>query len=186
VHVVDLATNDPERDYGTIREELRLHDPRLLEKTMLVVANKLDLPEASEHLAAFRAARDAEGLETIAVSAQSGDGIGQLLGAFARLLPSAEEMGAPAEPAGVVVHRFDATREGLSVERDADGFRVRGRLAERLAAQTDFDNEESAERFQRDLSRLGIDRELRRAGVSAGDMVRIGKHELEWDGEAWG
>jgi GTP-binding protein len=186
VHVVDLATNDPERDYGTIREELRLHDPRLLEKTMLVVANKLDLPEASDHLAAFRAARDAEGLETIAVSAQTGDGIGQLLGAFARLLPSAEEMGSPAEPAGVVIHRFDATREGLSVERDAEGFRVRGRLAERLAAQTDFDNEESAERFQRDLSRLGIDRELRRAGVSAGDMVRIGKHELEWDGEAWG
>ena len=59
VHVVDVAARDPEADYGIIREELRLHDPTLLEKPMLVVANKIDLPEAADHLAAFLAARGA-------------------------------------------------------------------------------------------------------------------------------
>ena len=62
---------------------------------------------------------------------------------------------------------------------------MRGRRIERIAAQTDFEIEESAERFQRDLARLGIDAELRRAGVEPGDTVRIGAVELEWDLQPW-
>ena len=54
-----------------------------------------------------------------------------------------------------------------------------------MAAQTDFENEESAERFQRELARLGIDTELRRGGISAGDTVRIGATELEWEAQPW-
>ncbi|MGH2512037.1 MAG: Obg family GTPase CgtA [Candidatus Limnocylindrales bacterium] len=76
--------------------------------------------------------------------------------------------------------------EGFAVEREDDGaFRVRGRRIERIAAQTDFENEESAERFQHDLGRLGIEAELRRRGVAAGDTVRIGRVELEWDRQPW-
>jgi Obg family GTPase CgtA-like protein len=62
---------------------------------------------------------------------------------------------------------------------------VHGHKIERMAAQTNFDNEESAERFQGDLIRLGIDHELRRQGVAPGDTVRIGGSELEWESDAW-
>ena len=104
---------------------------------------------------------------------------------MAALLPDAAELAEPPEPAGVVVHRIEAMTDGFSVERDADGvLRVRGRRIERTAAQTNFDVEESAERFQRDLARLGVERELVRAGVGAGDTVRIGAVELEWQDEA--
>jgi GTP-binding protein len=86
----------------------------------------------------------------------------------------------------VVVHRIDAMGDGFVVERDPDGgYRVRGRRIERIAAQTNFDVEESAERFQRDLARLGIDAELRRVGVGPGDLVRIGATELEWEPQPW-
>jgi GTP-binding protein len=106
--------------------------------------------------------------------------------AVAELLPSAEALEAPPEPAGVVVHRIEAMSDGFAIERDADGaFRVRGKRIERIAAQTNFDVEESAERFQRDLARLGIDVELRRAGVASGDLVRIGGTELEWEPQPW-
>ena len=81
--------------------------------------------------------------------------------------------------------REDTFYAVISVERDGDGFRVRGRRIERLVAQTDFENEESAERFQRDLERMGIARELRRAGVQPGDSVAIGTRELEWGDEGW-
>jgi GTP-binding protein len=103
------------------------------------------------------------------------------------MLPSAEAMAEPREPAGVVVHRLDGgAGDAFSVVRDADGIvRVRGRRIERIVAQTDFENEESAERFQRDLARMGIDAELRRQGVGAGDTVRIGGVELEWSAEPW-
>ena len=105
---------------------------------------------------------------------------------LADLLPSAEELAAPPEPAGVVVHRIEAMGDGFKVDREEDGvFRVSGRRIERIAAQTDFDVDESAERFQRDLERLGIDAELRRAGIEDGDLVRIGATELEWEPEPW-
>ncbi|MBA2254121.1 MAG: GTPase ObgE [Chloroflexi bacterium] len=185
LHVVDLAGRDPEADHALIRDELRLHDPLLLEKPLLVVANKLDLPDAIARLATFRRGRAAEGLEVVAVSAADGEGIDELIQALRRTLPSAEEMAEPPEPTGVVVHRFDSAGEGFSVVREDDAFRVRGRRIERVAAQTDFAVDESAERFQRDLVRFGVDRELRRAGVTSGDTVRIGSFELEWDDERW-
>jgi len=76
--------------------------------------------------------------------------------------------------------------DGFSIEPESDGaFRVRGKRIERIAAQTNFDVEESAERFQRDLARLGIDAELRRAGIVPGDLVRIGSTELEWEPQPW-
>jgi GTP-binding protein len=60
---------------------------------------------------------------------------------------------------------------------------VRGRLDAATAARTDFSNDESRERFQRTLERLGIDAELRRRGARDGTVVRIGGVELEWGDE---
>ncbi len=186
VHVVDGSSRDPEWDYDVIREELRAHDPALLEKPMLVAFNKIDLPAASEAWPAFRRARKADGTDALAISAASGDGLEAFRTRIAEILPDAFELAEPPEPAGVVVHRIDTMGDGFSVELDGEGgFRVRGARIERIAAQTNFDVEESAERFQRALARFGIDTELRRAGVAAGDTVRIGGTELEWEAQPW-
>ncbi len=72
----------------------------------------------------------------------------------------------------------------FTVQREDGAYRVIGRRIERLAAQTDFENDESAERFQRDLAKLGVEKALVKAGVGAGDSVRIGAVELEWDDQA--
>ncbi|CAN5639509.1 GTPase ObgE [soil metagenome] len=183
-HVVDLSAADPERDYQIIRDELEAHDASLLDKVTVVIANKMDMPEAQANLARFRRARKAQSIETVAVSARDGQHIDDLLTALARLLPDAATLGRPGEPAGVVVHRLGSAGDGFSVEREDAAFRVRGRRIELLAAQTDFENDESAERFQRDLARLGVERELVKAGVETGDTVRIGRQELEWDDES--
>ncbi len=186
VHIVDGASRDPEWDHGVIRDELAAHDPALLEKPMLVVFNKLDLPAAREAWPAFRRAREAQHLTVVGISAETGEGLDELRGHLANVLPDAAELAAPPEPSGVVVHRIEAMGDGFAIEAEEDGiFRVRGARIERIAAQTNFDVEESAERFQRDLARLGIDAELRRAGIRSGDLVRIGGSELEWEPEDW-
>ena len=186
VHVVDGSARDPEWDHGVIRDELRAHDPALLEKPMLVAFNKVDLPQAQANWPAFERARRAQGLGVVAIAASTGEGLDAFRARVAELLPSETELAEPPEPSGVVVHRIDAMGDGFLVERDTDGgFRVRGKRIERIAAQTNFDVEESAERFQRDLERLGIDAELRRVGVAAGDLVRIGAAELEWEPQPW-
>lgn len=185
VHLVDGAGRDPGWDHDVIRDELAAHDPALLEKPMIVAFNKLDLPAAAGAWPAFRAAREAASQPVVAVSAARGDGLAELRARLAEILPPADELAAPPEPAGVVVHRLEAIGDGFVVSREGDAFRVRGRRIERIAAQTNFEVEESAERFQRDLARLGIDDELRRAGIEPGDTVRIGPAELEWEAQPW-
>jgi GTP-binding protein len=186
IHVVDGSSRDPEWDHEVIRDELQAHDPALLEKPMLVVFNKIDLPGAREAWSPFAKARRGEGIEAVAIAAATGEGLDTLRAHVAELLPPTEELEAPPEPAGVVVHHIDSMLDGFVIERDKDGaFRVRGKRIERIAAQTNFDVEESAERFQRDLERMGIDAELRRAGVEPGDLVRIGGSELEWEPTPW-
>jgi GTP-binding protein len=186
VHVVDGADRDPEWAHGVIRDELEAHDPALLDKPMIVAFNKIDRPTAAAAWPSFRDARRRDGLPCVAISAATGAGVPELRTLLAEQLPDAAELGRPVEPAGVVVHRIESLADGFAVEREADGaFRVKGRRIERVAAQTDFSVDESADRFQRDLARLGVEAELRRAGIEAGDTVRIGAVELEWDREAW-
>ena len=186
IHVVDGADRDPEWSFGVIRDELEAHDPALLAKPTIVAFNKMDRPAAAAAWPTFREARRRDGLACVPISAATGDGIPELRAVLAERLPEAADLGLPPEPAGVVVHRIESLGDGFVVELEDDGvYRVRGRRIERVAAQTDFAVDESAARFQRDLARLGIDAELRRAGVVAGDTVRIGSVELEWDREVW-
>ncbi len=185
VHVVDGSDRDPEWSYNVIRDELGAHDPALLTKPLLVAFNKMDRPAAAEAWPAFLAARAAQGVSAVAISAETGANLVELRERLSKLLPSAEELAEPPEPAGIVVHRLESAGNAFTVAREDGMLVVHGHKIERLAAQTNFDVEESAERFQGELIRLGIDHELRRQGVAPGDMVRIGGSELEWESDAW-
>ena len=181
LHMVDGSAKDPAWDHGVIREELEAHDPALLAKPMLTVFNKLDLPAAQEAWPAFRDALAAASLPVLAISADTGEGLDALREAVGDLLPDLEALEAPPDPAGVVVHRLEAAGDGYTVEREDGAYRVRGKRIERLTNQTNFDNEESAERFQRELVRTGVDASLRKAGIRPGEWVRIAAYELEWE-----
>lgn len=57
VFILDMAgvdDRDPRDDYKVLRQELKLHDPALLKKPCVVVANKMDLPGAPANLAKFK------------------------------------------------------------------------------------------------------------------------------------
>jgi GTP-binding protein len=185
VHIVDGSDRDPEWSYNVIRDELEAHDPALLRKPMLVAFNKMDQPAAAEAWPVFEAARRAQGVPTVAISAARGDGLAELRTRLAALLPDAAELAEAPRSEGVVVHHIESVGDSFRIDREDGVFVVRGKKIERLAAQTNFDVEESAERFQRELARLGIDEELRRQGVVPGVTVRIGSSELEWEPDDW-
>ncbi|MBL7069094.1 MAG: GTPase ObgE [Candidatus Omnitrophica bacterium] len=56
LHLVDVAGidgRDPVSDYHTLNEELGLYSKRLLKKTQIVAANKIDLPQAKTNMDSF-------------------------------------------------------------------------------------------------------------------------------------
>ncbi|MDP9270880.1 MAG: GTPase ObgE [Chloroflexota bacterium] len=183
--VVNGDAPDPLAEWRGVVEELRLHDPTLLERPMRVVVTKLDLPDVRDRWPGLRAALVADWPEPIGVSAHDGTGLDRLRATLDEALAEAvlREAAKPSAGEEVRVHRFDPLAEGWQVIAEADALRVRGRRIEEAANRTDFENEESRERFERLLERLGIEAELQRQGVQAGTTVRIGKAELEWGEE---
>ena len=184
VAVVDGAAADPVGEWRAVANELGEHDPALLLRPMPMVVTKQDLPEVHARWPALRKALRAGGAQPIAVSAHAGKGLPELRRALQTTLAEADLRSALEPPSGAVrLHRFDPLDAGWQVIVEADGLRVRGKRIETTASRTDFENDESRDRFQRTLERLGIDAELRRQGAREGTMVRIGSVELEWGDE---
>jgi GTPase len=181
VGVVNGAAEDPVAEWRGVEDELRLHDPTLLLRPMPLVVTKHDLAEVNQRWPEVRTKLQADGHQPIATSAHDGTGLDTLRQALAGALEEASraEAQAPAE-SPVRVHRFDPLETGWQVVPEDGALRVRGRRIETAAARIDFTNEESRDRFQRTLERMGIDTELRRQGAESGTIVRIGRVELEW------
>jgi GTP-binding protein len=78
LHVIDASGTsgrDPAEDLRLVREEVRRWQPGLLERPQLVAASKRDAAGAEDPLPALEAAARAEGLDVVAVSAVTGDGL---------------------------------------------------------------------------------------------------------------
>lgn len=79
LHLLDMAGSegrDPAADYRTLREELRSYSPAVAAKPALVVANKMDLPQAKKQLARFKKQVKAT---VLPISAMTGDGMEGML-----------------------------------------------------------------------------------------------------------
>jgi GTP-binding protein len=176
IHLMDgaLATDEILAARATIETELRLWNPTLLERPIISVLSKLDLPDARERFAEL--APRIAGLHGI--SAATGEGVRELLYAAFRAIAAAP----PQEIAEPDVPRFVLTpQEAFAVDREPDGtFVVSGDRIERLAAMTDFDTDEGLGRFESILAKMGVDKRLQELGARDGDTVRIAGHEFDY------
>ena len=86
LHLVDLSEPDPVGRYRKIREELVEYGCGLSEKPEIVVANKIDLPEAKEKLVIFQKEMEKAGRQVFPISAMLKKGLKPLLYATAEIL----------------------------------------------------------------------------------------------------
>lgn len=177
-HLVDVYGydgHDAVESVKLILEELRLHSPALLKKPMALVVNKMDLTGADKVLKALE--KKYKKMKIFAISAATGQGITPLLTYAAKEVskPEAEAVHIRPEPLRFVIE------VDYEVVKESDHFRVKGPKVERLAAMTNFDQQESLKRFQNILKKMGIEKELARQGAESGDTVRIGKIEFFYE-----
>ena len=186
IHVVDTAGTegrDPLEDFRTINAELAAYQPELARRPQIVALNKCDLPDAQANLKRLRRELGVPASDIFAISAATGEGVGPLLERVNTLLrelspvvkqpnrDEEEELNWPLP---------EVNENAYTIEREDDGWRVRGRRIERLIAMTNFAQDESLDRIDRVLAATGITAALENAGVKEGDTVRIQKAELVW------
>ena len=75
-----------------------------------------------------------------------------------------------------VIHKI--VPDGISLDRESDGWRIIGRDAERAVALTDLSQPDAMAYALDKLNKLGADRILRREGARDGDTVRVGDAEF--------
>jgi GTP-binding protein len=95
LHILDITKDsDPLGDFESINRELARFSPELARKPQVVGVNKLDLPATQAKIKKEIDNFKRKGLEIIAFSAVTGEGVGEAVQRIARELQSARNMAA--------------------------------------------------------------------------------------------
>lgn len=178
IHLLDGLSEDPIADFAQINSEMALFDPQLAKKPQLVALNKIDLPDVQARWPQIKETLEKKGYQPMAISAAAHTQVRELLWKAVELLKIAPVL--EVEAAEMPVYRPAEDPKSFSVEQTAEGWQVHGAAIERAAAMTYWEYDGSVRRFQRLMATLGVEAELRKAGVKEGDTVFIGDYELEW------
>ncbi|MEV6519095.1 GTPase ObgE [Micromonospora chalcea] len=184
VHVIDTATLEPGRDpladIDAIESELSQYGG-LADRPRLVALNKVDVPDGKDLADIVRPDLEARGLRVFDVSTATREGLRELTYAMAELVDQGRRAAPPAEPTRIVIRPKAVDDAGFTIEAEPDGsYTVRGSRPERWVKQTNFDNDEAVGYLADRLARLGVEEKLAKAGAQAGDLVRIGDREFDW------
>lgn len=186
LHVIDMSGmegRDPFTDYQTINKELGQYKEDLLLRPQIIVANKMDLPEAKDNLALFKEELNDPSIQIIPISAYTKDNMQELLYKTADLLEQTPRFDLYSEQDmdEVVEYTFTPEEKLFDIHlADDNVFEVTGKGLEKIFLMTDFSKDQSVKRFARQLRGLGVDDALRKKGVQNGDTVRIFDYEFEF------
>lgn len=187
IHVIDGASyeHDPWQSLQAINQELTEYDEHLASRPQVLAFNKIDLPEAQERWEAFKERAEAEGYTVFAISAAAHQGTRELMQYISFRLQEMQREEAEraaeqpvADMAGPVLR--PQPEDAFTVTREKGVFIVRGKRVERAVAMTNQESDESMDRLQVTLEKMGVTKALEEAGVKVGDLVRFGKVELYW------
>ena len=181
-HVIDMSGyegRNPYEDYQIINKELADFSEKLLKKPQIIIANKMDLPNAKENLEQFKKKVK---LPVYEISAMSNIGLDEVLVALGDALDKIEDTPLFEEDQfeGHVLYKFKK-EEPYTITREDNGTWVlSGAELEKLFRMTKFTTEEGILRFTRRLRKMGVDDKLESLGAKEGDIVRILDFEFEY------
>ncbi len=175
-HVIDMGSfegRNPVEDYKTIRKEIENYNERLAKKKEIIIANKMDLPDAKSNLEKFK--KEFPHKEIITLSAINNEGLDEMIIKMADLLETIEDEPVYDEEKleSHVIYKFK-NEKPYTISRDDSGVWIlKGAEIEKLLKMTKFQEDESVQRFARKLRGMGVDDELERLGAKRGDDVQI-------------
>lgn len=179
VHVLDISGSegrDPLEDFQLINGEIFKYDESLKQLPMIVVANKMDMPDAQANLQRFQN-KFGKKYKIVPATTIIHEGVEDLL----KILVDVLEKLPPAQPIVFQPVSLDVEEsDDFRIEvLDADVFEVVGGLVKILSRKVNMDDYDSFGYFQRVMKEKGVITALRNAGAKDGSTVIVG--ELEFD-----
>lgn len=171
-HVIDMGSmegRNPIDDYKVIRKEIEKYNDLLKNKKEIIVANKMDLENASDNLKAFK--KEFPNATIIEISCMNNSGIDNLINVLADTLDTLPEVKLY-EESDFKLYKFEDNKP-YSIKKDGNVWVVSGKEIETLLKMTKFNEDEGVLRFARKFKGMGIEDELEKLGAKPGDEVQI-------------
>ena len=173
-HVIDMAGSEgrnPYEDYLLINKELEAFNEKLMKKPMIIIANKMDLPEAKDNLEEFKKKVN---LKVFEVSAATNTGLQAVVDCLASMLEEIPEnpLYDDSQIESHELYKFKK-EEPFTITKEDGVWVISGKEVERLFKMTKFSSDEAIYRFAKKLRKMGIDQKLEELGAEVGDQVRI-------------
>lgn len=174
-HVIDMSGSemrDPYADYCLINKELKEFNEKLMDKPQIIIANKMDLPNAKENLEEFKKKVDCEIYE---ISAATNTGLQKVIDRLSELLKEIpqKDLYDDNQIENHILYKFEKEEPYTITKEEENVWSISGKEVERIFKMTKFNSEEAIYRFAKKLKKLGIDDKLATLGAKEGDQVRI-------------
>ena len=181
-HIIDMSAfegRDPYQDYLVINKELENFNSKILDKPQIIIANKMDMPNAVENLEKFK--DKIKDIEIYPISGLTGEGIDAVINRLADMLDNIAKQPLFEEEKfeSHILYKFEH-EQPFTITRENNIWVIKGKEVERILRMTKFQTDESVMRFANKLRKLGIDDKLRELGANDGDTVRILDFEFEY------
>lgn len=181
LHVVSMSDIDPEeplKNYDTVSKELDKFSHDLAQKTAVIAANKMDLPESKENYEAFKEEAEKRGLKVFPISAATGEGTIPLLKYLAQLAAQLKYI--PQDKANKEEKLYEFIPP-YKIEKQEDGtWLVTGADITRLVYMTDFTNPDAILRFKSKLKQMGFIEDLALIEAEPEDTIDIANMLFEY------
>ena len=180
VHVLDISGSeerDPLVDFELINNEIYSYDESLKTLSMIVVANKMDMPSAEENLKRFTR-KYGKKYQIIPMTTIIHEGVDELICAIAKTLETLP----PLEPLEYTPVRLQKEEnDDYAIDMLEEGvYEVTGGLVEMLSRKVNLDDYDSFRYFQRVLRDRGVISDLRKRGATDGCTVIVGEIDFEF------
>lgn len=190
IHVVDVSGSegrDPIDDFEKINHELESYGQGLLEKPMLVAANKVDLTDEEDpEFLRFKAYVERKGYRFFAISAPINYGVRELLLAALEEVRRVEKEPPEPEETGwfdFEAEEHDPTYRTITASRDGDVYVLTGKQLTKIFNSTNFNDYGSLRYLYKYIEKQGAIRKLKELGLKDGDTIRIQDFEFEYEDE---
>ena len=181
-HVIDMSGSEgrePYDDYQVIRKELEEFSPKLLNKQEIIIANKMDLPNAKENLVKFKKKINKDVYE---ISALNNQNLDTLIDALSLLVKNTKEEVLYEDDIqeSHVLYKFKREKPFTIIKENDHTFVIKGDQVEKIFKMINFNTEEAISRFAKKLRNMGVDEELEKMNVHEGDIIKILDYEFEY------
>ena len=184
IHLIDASAENPFETYTLIQQEIRLFNPELSLKPQIIVLNKMDKKDAIKNIDQIKKSFQNQNvsISPMFISVATLEGIEDLKNTALNLLSSESEKKPTLKFEETPIIRpqvINSEKKNFSIKISGSQFVVKSERAERIVLNNG--DWEAQIQYNALLERLGIINALIDKGITAGDTVKIGLNEWEWE-----